>query len=138
MNTLSRIGRKPGGTLPRMRLPRMRWHVGVCLLVGLLFGGSSALAQQSLPAFEVASVRLVVTKATASDLLSGRRRVGMLVSEARVDIPEMSLSELVRRAFRLPPYQISTPEWLDKVLVEIQATLPLINVNRCLRCSGIC
>jgi uncharacterized protein (TIGR03435 family) len=101
----------------------MRWHFGVSLSAGLLSVASSVFAQQPQPAFEVASVRLVVTKATASDLLSGRRRVGMLVSETRVDVPEMSLSELVRRAFRLPSYQISMPEWLDKVLVEIHATI---------------
>jgi hypothetical protein len=47
----------------------------------------------------------------------------MTVTDARVTITYMS-RELVRRTFRLEPYQLVAPEWSSEQSFDIQATIP--------------
>jgi uncharacterized protein (TIGR03435 family) len=86
---------------------------------------ATAAAPVQAPAFEVAAIRQVLrTDQTLNEVLSGSRRVTMTVTDTRVMITYMSLAELLRRAFRLEPYQLSGPEWLSELRFDIQATIP--------------
>jgi uncharacterized protein (TIGR03435 family) len=48
----------------------------------------------------------------------------MTVTDTHVIITYMSLAELLQRAFRLEPYQLSGPDWLSELRFDIQATIP--------------
>jgi uncharacterized protein (TIGR03435 family) len=86
------------------------------------------LAQKpGAPAFEVAAIN-PAAPITAAQLTSGNLanlRVGLNVTDARVDIGFMSLAELLPRAFRVQPYQISGPDWLSEQRFDIHATIPM-------------
>jgi uncharacterized protein (TIGR03435 family) len=88
------------------------------MLVSLCFAADS-VARAQLPnavAFEVASVRLSEPSAP----LTPR---SMSVTDARVDIVNMSLQPVVRMAFRVKENQLIAPGWLSQVRVHIHATL---------------
>src|SRR5215204_2672528 len=90
-------------------------------------GIASGLAAQpsSEIGFEVVSIRHIeYTDAIRNEVLSGTRRPRMLVTDDRVSITYMSLAEILRNAFRLEPWALSGPEWLNDVRVDIQATMP--------------
>jgi uncharacterized protein (TIGR03435 family) len=90
-------------------------------------GIASGLAAQpsSRIGFEVVSIRHIeYTDAIRNEVLSGTRRPRMLVTDGRVSITYMSLAEILRNAFRLEPWAIAGPEWLNDVRVDIQATMP--------------
>ena len=90
----------------------------------------SGLTQEPPPvSFEVASIRQAVTGQLLNDILSGNRRVALLVTDDRVSINRMSLAELLQRAFRIEPYRLFGPDWLKEVRFDIQATIPA-GVNR--------
>ena len=86
------------------------------------------LAQKpAAPGFEVAAIN-PAAPITAAQLTSGNLanlRVGLNVTDARVDIGFMSLAELLPRAFRVQPYQISGPDWLSEQRFDIHATIPM-------------
>jgi uncharacterized protein (TIGR03435 family) len=75
------------------------------------------------PAFEVASIT-PATMPTPELIMSGNARIGMTVTDTRVDIGFMSLNDLMMRAFRLQPYQVSGPPWLNEPRFDIKATIP--------------
>jgi uncharacterized protein (TIGR03435 family) len=88
-----------------------------CLLLMVCTAAASAsvLAQtRSAPAFEVASVRLT----------SPGTRGSSRVTDTRVDLINYPLGALLRMAFRVSEYQLVTPDWVDSVRVDINATLP--------------
>lgn len=85
-----------------------------CWMLTMLLG-MTALYQESKPKFEVASVR--VSSAPGSV-------VSQRITETRVDLGNISLKALVRMAFRLRDYELSAPDWLAEVRVNVQATLP--------------
>ena len=86
---------------------------------------SAALAQDKPAplAFEVASIKSA-GPLNPQAIMSGQMRVGMKVDQARVDIGSLSLSDLMRIAFRLKPYQVSGPDWLGGERFNIIAKMP--------------
>ena len=76
---------------------------------------AGAFAQNApRPAFEVASVRL----------WSPGTRGGQSVTDTRVALVNVPLRSVLLTAFRAKPYQLSAPDWVNDVRVDIQATLP--------------
>jgi len=64
--------------------------------------------------FEVASVRL----------WSPGTRGGQSVTDTRVALVNVPLRSVLLTAFRAKPYQLSAPDWVNEVRLDIQATLP--------------
>ena len=93
---------------------------------GILLGLAPRAAAQSTPVnFEVASIRHIeFTDQVRDEVLSGTRRPRMLVTDTRVSITYMSLAEILRYAFRVQPWALSGPDWLDEMRFDIQATIP--------------
>ena len=91
--------------------------VGVCV-VGTVLCGTVGSAAQSKPrlSFEVASVRVSSPDTGPRNL---HRTTGTRVDRIT------TLGALLREAFRQPSfYRIAAPDWVDAVIVEIQATMP--------------
>ena len=91
--------------------------VGVCI-VGTVLCGTVGSAAQSKPrlSFEVASVRVSSPDTGPRNL---HRTTGTRVDRIT------TLGALLREAFRQPSlYRIAAPDWVDAVIVEIQATMP--------------
>ncbi len=109
-----------------MKKPLLSLIAGLCLAAGAAFGQASPA-----PKFEVASV-----KASPLDLLqlaqqaaSGGTlpKMGPSVDGARADYRFMSLKELIVAAYKVKPFQVSGPDWLDSPTAQrfdIQAKLP--------------
>jgi uncharacterized protein (TIGR03435 family) len=66
------------------------------------------------PAFEVASVRLSAPGTIASQQLL----------DTRATLIRQSLRSVLLLAFRVKDYQLSAPDWLQEVQIDVQATLP--------------
>jgi uncharacterized protein (TIGR03435 family) len=87
---------------------------------------SAPAAAQSAPAFEVASVK------TAAD--PGRQPMfciipcspgeRLTVEGGRVDIRYMPLRKLIITAYRIKPYQLSGPDWMQQQHFDIMAKMP--------------
>jgi uncharacterized protein (TIGR03435 family) len=75
-----------------------------------------ALAQG--PGFEVASIK------PAPPPSQGRMMVGVKRDAGRVTYSGMPLKMLITTAYRVKPYQVSGPGWLDSERFEIVAKLP--------------
>ena len=80
--------------------------IAICLATAAL------TAQPQAPRFEVASVRLS-PPAFPPDRMAG----------GRVDLTRQ-LSRILQTAFRVQPHELSGPDWLDQVWVEIHAAMP--------------
>src|SRR5262245_21180328 len=75
--------------------------------------------------FEVAAITPVqLTPAQMAAIGQGAMRIGMNVTETRVEISYMTLEELVSTAFRVQANQISGPAWLRELRFNIQAAIP--------------
>src|SRR5438105_4980500 len=99
--------------------PMMRM---IILAVGVALAVQAPTAP---PAFEVATVKPASLSAiTPAAIQSGRLRVGMTVSEGRVDIGFMSLTDLIRTAYDVKPYQVVGPDWMASLRFDITAKLP--------------
>jgi uncharacterized protein (TIGR03435 family) len=86
-------------------------------LAGLIFFTSFAtLAQQ--PAFEVASVK------PAPPPTDNRMRVGMSGDAGRVNFSNVTLINIMARAYSVKDKQISGPDWLKSERYDIAAKLP--------------
>src|ERR1700689_4825937 len=84
----------------------------------LLIFTSASIFSQSKPTFEVASVRTVEHPERAL------ARAGMLVYGLRVDIPAMTIAELIGLAYSVRSYQVSGPDWIKSQRYIIQAKIP--------------
>ena len=82
--------------------------VGAALLLA-----AGSLAGQT-PAFEVASVK-ASEPVTPAMVASGKLHVGMKIDAKRVDIGNMSLMQLICKAYDVKPYQVSGPSWLQSI-----------------------
>jgi len=80
--------------------------------IALLFCAAlPLLAQQAAPlAFEVATIK-PVGKISLADLKSGNARIGTRIDAGQVDISSAPLDSLVARAYRVPAYQLTAPDW---------------------------
>ena len=99
-------------------------------LPGLAVGVVLAMAPVSaqIPAgrtFEVASVKpAALTSLTPAMVQSGKLRIGLTITGARVDISFMSLADLIRTAYEVKAYQISGPDWMAIERFDITAKMP--------------
>jgi len=81
-----------------------------------------AFSQTGRPSFEVASVK--PAELDPAKLLSGQQRIGAAIDPARVDLRSLSLSDLIRTAYRVKAYQISGPDWINTLRFDVVAKLP--------------
>jgi uncharacterized protein (TIGR03435 family) len=88
----------------------------------LLFLTASAFAQAPL-SFEVASVKKA-EPLSVNAVMSGKMNLGMVIDNAQVNVKSMSIAELMRSAYKVKPYQISGPEWLNAERYTITAKMP--------------
>jgi uncharacterized protein (TIGR03435 family) len=93
------------------------WKISACLVLA----AGAAMGQTAT--FEVASVK-PAAPLDRSQILSGQMHVGMKIDAARVDIGSMSLTDLIRVAYRVKPYQISGPDWMASERFDVLAKLP--------------
>lgn len=92
------------------------------LLVSLAISIMPIAFGQTPPAFEVASIKLAPS---LEEMVRSRQmHLGVNVDPAFADIGSFSLTDLVGYAFRLRPFQISGPEWLNGQRFDIRAKLP--------------
>jgi len=94
------------------------WKLGAFLAIA----AGAALGQAPL-AFEVATIR-PATMPTPEQILAGKLHVGMKVDKARVDIGLMSLADLIRTAYKVKPYQLSGPDWMNSQRFDVLAKMP--------------
>jgi uncharacterized protein (TIGR03435 family) len=98
-------------------------------MVGMAAGlVTAALRAQSQPAapqlkFEVASIKPAPDMMTVLSA-GGKPHLGMKVDGAMVDIGGWSLKMLILTAYKLKPYQVSGPDWMDSVRFDILAKIP--------------
>ena len=81
-----------------------------------------ASAQTARLTFEVASISPSVPLQT--QISTGQLRVGATITDSRVDLKSASLSELVAMAYRLKPYQLTAPDWMQSERFDVMATIP--------------
>lgn len=80
-------------------------------------------AQNSTPAFEVASIRPAI-QITTDMIREGKAHVGMKTDAGRVDIGFASLKELIPLAYGVKAHQVTGPDWLGTQRYDIVATMP--------------
>jgi uncharacterized protein (TIGR03435 family) len=87
----------------------------------MLITGTTLLAQAPppAPAFEVASVKLSSPEGATSGTFRGMR-----IDKTRFVAGHQSLRTLIFWAYKVKEEQVSGPEWLDRVYVDIEAKLP--------------
>jgi uncharacterized protein (TIGR03435 family) len=99
-----------------------------CGWIGALLGTAALAAAQGAPtpSFEVAAINhVLLSDELRKEIVSGRRRTGITITDTRVSISYQSLAEIVRLAFRAPEdYRLSAPQWLNELRFDIQATIP--------------
>jgi uncharacterized protein (TIGR03435 family) len=103
-------GAYPGGDIEMKILP-----AGVSLFV---LASCVASAQTEKPAFEVASIK------PAAPQQMGRMMVRMGSDPGRVDYANVSLKDVLARAYNVKRYQVSGPSWLDSERYDITAKVP--------------
>ena len=100
----------------------MRAAAGVNLLLAMA-GVALAQSEASLPAFEVASVKV------SAPLPPGVMtfRLGALPASTdpgRVDYQGVSLKALIARAYDVKEYQVEGPQWLESERYDVMAKIP--------------
>jgi uncharacterized protein (TIGR03435 family) len=88
----------------------------------LLFVTASAMAQTPV-SFEVASIKKA-EPLSVNLAMSGKMNLGMVIDNAQVNVKSMALTELMRVAYKVKPFQISGPEWLSAERYTITAKMP--------------
>jgi len=97
-------------------------HLSAVLAIALSMAGNS-WGQSPPPAFEAASVKLS-SPLDAAAMMSGQARLGIRIDSGRIDIANTSLFDVLVGAYRLKDYQLSGPDWMKAVRVDVVATLP--------------
>lgn len=87
--------------------------IGLCVLVSL-----AAFSQGNPPAFEVASIKQAAPQAP------GRMMVRMGGDPGRVDYANVSLKDVLARAYNMKRFQVNGPSWLDSERYDITAKVP--------------
>jgi uncharacterized protein (TIGR03435 family) len=83
-----------------------------------LMAACTAFAQGNPPAFEVASIKPAAPQA------AGRMMVRMGGDAGRVDYANVSLKDVLARAYDVKRFQITGPSWLDSERYDITAKVP--------------
>ncbi len=117
----------------RMGLHMRHRNRAIVFLAVLLLAAGAALGQAAAPAaakleFDVASVRpsapLDMQKLQA-DMQAGKMpNFGMHLDGLRAEYNYMSMKELIVAAYKVKPYQIAGPAWLDTEHYDIAARMP--------------
>jgi uncharacterized protein (TIGR03435 family) len=89
----------------------------------LVLGAGAAYAQEPNPKFEVASVRLSAeaTSTPANSRMSGGPGTA---DPERFTFTNLSLKQLLLKAYGLLNYQFSGPDWLTSIRINLQAKVP--------------
>jgi uncharacterized protein (TIGR03435 family) len=75
------------------------------------------------PKFEVASIRLA--RSFQEQMQAGLKpHVGITADGAIVNIGYWSVLQLIVRAYKIQPYQLIGPDWMQSARFDVQATLP--------------
>jgi uncharacterized protein (TIGR03435 family) len=90
--------------------------IAICILLGSCGAWGQSAAPQ--PAFEVASIKPAPPQAP------GRVSIGMSTDGARLIYTNVSLSDVIWKAYRVKPNQITGPPWLDTERFDIAARIP--------------
>jgi uncharacterized protein (TIGR03435 family) len=104
-----------GSYAPEEKFPMKSTLAGSCLVV-LTY--CAAFAQSNPPSFEVASIK------PAAPQEAGRVMVRMGGDAGRVDYANVSLKDVLARAYNVKRYQISGPSWMDGERYDITAKVP--------------
>lgn len=84
----------------------------------VLFVFPAVAAWSQTPAFEVASIK------PAAPMERGKMMVGFGGDAGRVTYTNVSLKDVVARAYEVKPYQVSGPSWMDSERYDITAKIP--------------
>ena len=84
----------------------------------VLFVFSAAAAWGQAPAFEVASIK------PAAPMEQGKMRIGFGGDAGRIVYTNVSLKDVIATAYRVKPFQVSGPGWLDTERFDITAKIP--------------
>jgi len=96
--------------------------VAIPIILGITHAPELRAQAQSVPKFEVASVR---PSPPLQLPLVAPVRAGMSMDGGHVDIRLMSLRDLIIVAYRIKPYQLpGTPDWMTTEVFDIMATIP--------------
>lgn len=93
----------------------MRRCQPVCAVIALALSFDVAAQSTKRPSFEVASIRLTQPRTTPSQR----------VTATRLSLLNQQLRSVLLMAFKLTPFQLSAPDWLREVRVDIHATIPV-------------
>jgi uncharacterized protein (TIGR03435 family) len=99
------------------------FQAGAVVAFALMMAGSLWSQTSTSPAFDAASVKLSAPL-DATAMMSGRARLGIKIDAGRIDIANTSLFDVIAAAYRLKDYQLSGPDWMKAVRVDIVGTLP--------------
>jgi len=95
--------------------------MGACVAMAF---AATASGQTSAPlAFEVATVK-VAAPLDFGAMMAGKAHVGVKMDAGRIDIGSTTLRDVIMAAYRLKDYQLSGPDWMKTVSVDIIAKLP--------------
>ena len=100
----------------------------ICAALALAASTAFAQAPAEKPklAFEVASIK-PAGPLDPQAIMSGKARVGMKVDGFRVDIGMFAIGDLIRTAYKLKTYEMTTPDWMNGLQAQrwdIIATMP--------------
>jgi uncharacterized protein (TIGR03435 family) len=84
----------------------------------MLFVFSAAAVWPQTPAFEVASIK------PAAPMERGKMLIGFGGDAGRINYTNVSLKDVVARAYEMKPYQVSGPSWMDSERYDITAKIP--------------
>jgi len=108
-----------------------RFRIFLVIATGLLVTSIALGQTAAAPAFDVASVRRssldMVKLATQIRTTGQMPRIGAHIDGARAEYIFMGLKELIADAYKVRPFQITGPDWLNGLgapRFDIQATLP--------------
>ena len=105
-----------------MRKTLFKTAFGLTVVVTVAMGQ----AQPAKLAFEVASIKPAPPMDPAK-MMAGQAHVGMKIDSARVDIGFLSTADLIRMAYKLKSYQLTSPEWMNGLAAQrwdIMAKMP--------------
>jgi len=96
---------------------------GIGLVIGLALS-AAAFAQTPQPlAFEVATVKIAPPMDFGA-MMAGKAHVGVKMDADRIDIGGTSLRDVILAAYRLKDFQLTGPDWMKSVTLDILAKLP--------------
>lgn len=93
-------------------------------LAALLCGGAWAQPAAETPAFEVASVKPSPPLSRATDFETRAHGGPGTEDPTRIDLHNYSLLGLVLRAYHLPFWQLSAPDWMMTAQYDVDAKIP--------------